>query len=197
MGIINEPSWKTYIVSSTDPIFSIDECNKIIELGRSLPEIDAEVGTGKKEKKASKKNYKVRRTDIAWIPFNKARWMYHRLEHWMHVVNNQHMGFHQLQIGEQAQFTMYSKKDHYDWHADSSYEMSKSPPVRKMSMITLLNDPKEFKGGELQVIASKKKLPLKQGYAVFFASFIAHKVVPVTKGTRISLPIWFGGPPLA
>jgi PKHD-type hydroxylase len=74
--------------------------------------------------------------------------------------------------------------------------MSKEPTVRKMTMVTLLNDPKEFKGGELQIIDSKKSLPLKQGYAIFFASFIAHRVLPVKKGTRISMPIWFGGPPL-
>jgi len=39
-------------------------------------------------------------------------------------------------------------------------------------------------------------LALKQGHAIFFASFIAHRVLPVKKGTRISMPIWFGGPPL-
>ena len=196
MAIVREPSWKSYIIQSTDPIFSIDECNKIMELGRSLPSQDAEVGTGRNEKAKSKKNYKVRRTDIAWIPFKNAPWIYARLEHWMHTVNNKHMGFNQLQIGEPAQFTMYSKKHHYDWHSDSSYEFSKEPTVRKMTMVTLLNDPKEFKGGELQIIDSKKSLPLKQGYAIFFASFIAHRVLPVKKGTRISMPIWFGGPPL-
>ena len=198
MAVVKEPSWKSYLVKSVDPIFSIDECNRIMEVGRSLPSQDAEVGTGTNEKTKSKKDYKIRRTDIAWIPFKHpdSQWIYSRLEHWMHTVNNKHMGFNQLQIGEPAQFTMYSKKHHYDWHSDSSYEMSKEPTVRKMTMVTLLNDPKEFKGGELQIIDSKKSLPLKQGYAIFFASFIAHRVLPVKKGTRISMPIWFGGPPL-
>ena len=65
-----------------------------------------------------------------------------------------------------------------------------------MSMSVLLNDPKEFKGGELQIVNDKKSLSLRQGYALFFASFISHRVLPVTKGTRCSLTMWFGGPPL-
>jgi len=35
-----------------------------------------------------------------------------------------------------------------------------------------------------------------QGQAVFFASFILHRVAPVTSGVRKSLVMWFGGPPL-
>ena len=36
---------------------------------------------------------------------------------------------------------------------------------------------------------------LKQGHAVFFASFIRHRVKPVIKGRRQSLVMWFGGTP--
>ena len=143
------------------------------ELGKKLPRKEGNVGFGGK----NKIDHKIRRNKISWIPFSKAKWMYSKLEHWMHTVNNKHMGFNALQIGEYAQFTKYSKKEHYDWHVDSSDEMSKSPPVRKMSMILLLNDPKEFKGGELQIVDKKKLMALKQGYGVFFASFIAHRVV--------------------
>ena len=194
--IIYEPFWKNYIVQSTDPVFSIDECNKIIELGRTLPQQDSEIRTSGNDKRKSEKDYKKRRTDVAWIPFNKASWMYNRLQHWMHTINNRHMGFNQLQIGEMAQFTTYKKGDHYDWHVDSNYEFSKEPGVRKMSMGILLNSPKEFTGGELQIIDTQKSLSLRQGFAVFFASFIAHRILPVKKGTRISMVNWFGGPPL-
>jgi predicted 2-oxoglutarate/Fe(II)-dependent dioxygenase YbiX len=34
----------------------------------------------------------------------------------------------------------------------------------------------------------------KQGQAIFFASFIRHRVVPITSGVRKSLVMWFGGP---
>jgi PKHD-type hydroxylase len=70
------------------------------------------------------------------------------------------------------------------------------PPVRKISMTLLLSDPKDFEGGELELIDDKKRPNLKRGYAIFFASFIRHRVKPIIKGNRKSLVMWFGGPPL-
>ena len=75
------------------------------------------------------------------------------------------------------------------------------PFVRKISMSLLLNDPKEFEGGELEIYngeltntGSKKHLiKLKQGQAIFFASFFLHRVNAVTKGNRKALVMWFGG----
>ena len=74
--------------------------------------------------------------------------------------------------------------------------MSMMPRVRKVSMTLLLNDPKEFKGGQFQIINEDRSVSLKKGYAVFFASFLRHRVTPVTKGNRKSFVMWFGGPPL-
>jgi len=42
----------------------------------------------------------------------------------------------------------------------------------------------------------QKPLDMKQGQAIFFASFLRHKVAPVKKGIRRSMVMWFGGPPL-
>ena len=191
--LVLEPSWKSYLVLSTDPVFSIEECNQIIKVGKECEQIDGRIRASTKKGDV---NRKIRRSKIAWLPFSKLNWMYNRLQHWMNTVNNKHMGFHQLQIGEMAQFTTYKKGDHYGWHADTSIHMAESPPVRKMSMGTLLNDPKEFKGGGIELLGGKKKVFLKQGYSVFFASFIGHQACPVTKGTRIAMVNWFGGPPL-
>ena len=41
----------------------------------------------------------------------------------------------------------------------------------------------------------KKIAKIKQGQAIFFASFIRHRVTPVTRGVRKSLVMWFGGTP--
>jgi PKHD-type hydroxylase len=63
-------------------------------------------------------------------------------------------------------------------------------------MTCLLSDPNEFVGGELEFIEeNKKSISLKQGQAIFFASFIRHRVSPIKKGVRKSLVMWFGGPP--
>ena len=191
--IIREPSWKSYILESTDPVFTPQQCRSIIDTGNSLPQMDARVGG---EKKGGSTDHKKRKTNIAWIPFKRMPQMYSVLEQWMHMVNENHFGFDKVQISEQAQFTKYSKGHHYDWHSDTSFVFNHEPIVRKISMVTLLNDPKEFKGGEMQILNSEEKLSLKQGYAIFFASFITHRVLPVTKGMRISMPMWFGGTPL-
>ena len=70
-------------------------------------------------------------------------------------------------------------------------------PIRKISMTLLLSDPSEFSGGDLLFADAglSTPIPLKQGQAIFFASFLRHKVAPVKKGIRKSLVMWFGGPP--
>jgi len=192
--IFTEPRWKSYIVTTDDPIFSPEQCEDIIRVGKNLPQEDAKTGTTKDQKGI--KDYKIRKTTISRIPFNRMPMMYKTLESWGTKINNNHFGFDGIQIGEPAQFTQYSKQKHYDWHSDSSFEFSKQPPVRKISMSVLLNNPKDFKGGELQLIDSKKVIPLKQGHGIFFASFIPHRVLPVKKGNRISMVLWFNGPSL-
>ena len=73
--------------------------------------------------------------------------------------------------------------------------MDKEPPVRKLSMTLLLNNPSEFEGGELQIAGTNNTKLMKQGHATIFASFLQHQVTPVTKGVRRSLVMWFGGEP--
>tara|TARA_B100000929_G_C15435579_1_gene396236 strand:+ start:187 stop:780 length:594 start_codon:yes stop_codon:yes gene_type:complete len=191
--IVSEPKWKSYIVKSLTPIFTPYECKEIIEIGNKLPQLDANIGLGKTSQDHSK-----RKTDIAWIPFDKMPDKYEILDDWGMKINNNHFGFDPLQIGEMAQFTKYSKEHHYDWHTDSAILFDVQPPVRKLTMVTMLSDPKDFTGGELQIIDDTKEntLSLKQGEAIFFASFIRHRVLAITSGIRISMPIWFGGTPL-
>ena len=62
-------------------------------------------------------------------------------------------------------------------------------------MTLLLNDPSEFEGGDLELMAPGKFAELKQGHAIVFASFLNHRVNPVRRGVRQSLVVWFGGKP--
>ena len=61
-------------------------------------------------------------------------------------------------------------------------------------MTLLLSDPSTFEGGELEFMSDGKPAKLKQGQAILFASWLQHRVKPVTKGERKSLVMWFGGP---
>ena len=42
--MIHEPRWKSYIVETTKPIFTPEQCKMIIQAGRSEPKQDAYVG---------------------------------------------------------------------------------------------------------------------------------------------------------
>ena len=67
---------------------------------------------------------------------------------------------------------------------------------RKISFSSFLNDPSEFEGGDLTLMPDSIGYPiqLKKYEICFFPSWMPHKVVPVTKGTRISLVGWVHGP---
>jgi PKHD-type hydroxylase len=121
--------------------------------------------------------------------------MYDDLNNFIQRANLNHFGFGNIQITENAQFTEYPEGGFYDWHMDIDLIMKKEPPVRKISMTLVLSHESEFEGGGLELAKPNNVIKPKQGHAIFFASFINHRVVPITKGLRKSLVMWFGGEP--
>jgi len=189
---ITEPKWKSWIIHSTTPLFTPDQCNQIIASGRAQKPRVAQVGM---DKPGGGIDTKKRITTISWIPFKEMGYMYQDLNGFIQKANRNHFGFEDIQITENAQFTEYPEGGFYDWHMDCDVNMNHEPPVRKISMTLLLNDPKEFEGGELEVMSPGKFVDLKQGDAICFASFLNHRVNPVKRGVRQSLVVWFGGKP--
>jgi len=198
--MIFEPAWKTYICGTQEPIFTPEECNLIIQLGRNEKMIEGKIShlkpKNKKEIRGGRMNTDVRTSHISWIPFRKMVPLYKKLEATMLRSNSNHFNFDGMQITEEAQYTEYEEGGFYNWHMDSDPVMINEPPVRKISMSLLLSPENEFEGGDLELMEQGKVVHLKQGYAVFFASFLSHRVKPVTRGNRKSLVMWFGGPPL-
>jgi len=192
--MITEPRWKSYIVETTTPVFTPEQCNKIIAAGRAEPRNDAQVGSDKGIK-GGVINTKTRTSHISWIPFKKMHEMYKDIERIMKTTNGNHFGFDGMALTETAQYTEYPEGGFYDWHVDNDVNMQHEPPVRKISMTLLLSPETEFEGGDLELMSEGKIAKLKQGHAVFFASFIRHRVTPVIRGHRNSLVMWFGGTP--
>ena len=192
--MITEPRWKSYIVQTNQPMFTPLQCKMVIEAGREEPRNNAEVGSSEGIK-GGVLDTKTRTSHISWIPFKKMPEMYKDIEKIMRSTNGNHFGFEGMQITEQAQYTEYPEGGFYDWHTDNDVNCEKEPPVRKISMTCLLSPENEFEGGDLELIKEGQSVKLKQGQAVFFASFIRHRVAPVTKGVRRSLVMWFGGTP--
>jgi PKHD-type hydroxylase len=192
--MIYEPRWKSFIVETTKPLFTPEQCKMIIAAGRAEPRNDAQVGN-KNGIKDGVLDTKTRTSHISWIPFKKMVEMYKGIEQMMKATNGNHFGFDGMRITEQAQYTEYPEGGFYDWHVDNDVNFQHEPPVRKISMTCLLSPKSEFEGGDLELMSEGKIAKLEQGHAIFFASFIRHRVKPVIKGNRKSLVMWFGGTP--
>ena len=196
---MREPDWKSYIVVEPEPILTPQQCQELIRLGQAEPQSDGAIMVAGHP---DKKDYTARKSEISWIPFDKAPKIYSDLLGWMQLVNRNHFGFEGMEMHEAGQYSEYSKGDFYNWHMDVGVNATPTPPVRKISMTLLLNDPKEFEGGELEIFSRAANtndnfvFKLKQGQALFFASFHVHRVRPITSGNRKSLVMWFGGTPL-
>ena len=188
--IITEPKWKSYVVETIKPIFTAKLCKEIIDLSSTLKKEQGKTG----EKEVRDNDKKIRQSTISWIDFNKMQPVYDDLSYLIQKINRNNFGFSNIQITEPAQVAEYSKGQFYDWHMDSVIDMDIEPPVRKLSMTLLLNDSSKFEGGNLE-IAGKKMSHMKQGHAAIFASFLQHRVTPVTKGVRKALVVWFSGEP--
>jgi PKHD-type hydroxylase len=188
------PRWQSYVATTTEPIFTPKQCQMIVDAGHQQKLEEAKVGGGAGGKHDTKK----RVTTISWIPFAKMPDMYKQIENQISIVNLNHFMFDGVTLTEPAQFTEYPKGGFYDWHMDlNAFGQEGQNPIRKISMTLLLSDPKDFTGGDLlfSEMDNEKPLPLKQGQAIFFASFLRHKVAPVKKGIRRSMVMWFGGTP--
>jgi len=190
--IITEPKWKSWVVETTTPLFTPEQCQKIIDSGRRQKPQQAQVGMNKP---GGGIDTKKRTTTISWLPFKEMEPMYNDINKFIQQANRNHFGFENVKITEQAQFTEYPEGGFYDWHMDTDVNMQYEPPVRKISMTLLLSPEDQFEGGDLELMAPGKRANMKQGHAIIFASFLNHRVAPVTKGVRQSLVMWFGGDP--
>ena len=137
------------MANTTTPLFTPEQCRKIIEVGHSQPKEIARVGV--KEKGGGAEDTKKRITTISWIPFKEMPEMYRDIERTMLQANNNHFGFEGMRLTEPGQFTHYLTGGFYEWHMDNDVVGKHQPPVRKISMTLLLSDPSTFEGGELEL----------------------------------------------
>ena len=85
--IIKEPKWKSWIIQTTQPLFTPDQCRQIIECGRRQPPQQAQVGMGKP---GGGTDTSKRVTTISWIPFKEMGHMYQDLDRFIQRANLNH-----------------------------------------------------------------------------------------------------------
>ena len=92
-----------------------------------------------------------RSSNIVWMD---PTWIYRELHPLVHEANKNAGWNYHWDWSEQCQFTKYdgSKKQHYDWHTDSSNRSNENGKIRKLSMTVALVDGSEYEGGDLKLI---------------------------------------------
>ena len=139
-------------------------------------------------------NKDARDSSLCWAPTN----------HWIEGVMYNYglyatecTGWNfQLGRPEGVQLTAYNKDGFYGWHEDWA-PFSMSPTIRKVSVVALLSDPKDFEGGIFQFdggASGGTNVEMKRGSVIAFPSFLRHQVTPVTAGKRYSAVCWINGP---
>ena len=135
----------------------------------------------------------IRDSQIKWIDCNpETEWLYKKIYGYAKEANDAIFNFKLYYSKDSIQYSKYSKNGKYDWHIDIGENENNS---RKLSCSILLNDPKEFEGGDFEYWIKKnpEKAPLEKGSVLFFPSFFLHRVTEVVKGERESLVLWIGG----
>lgn len=184
---------------------ALDEktCNKIIDIGNN-----AEWGGGEVETNSKfEVDEAVRKSGVV---FTNEQWLYDIIWPYMEKANFNSGWRYNIKYAESMQITKYEKGEFYNFHRDgksdhlSSYNRPDNGFLhgnnRKLSMTVLLND--DYEGGDFQFAQySKEKCNVisveqnKIGSIIVFPSYMEHRIIPITKGLRYSLVVWFVGPP--
>ena len=171
-----------------ESVFSPDQCQEIINIGKSYPQEGGQTFSGAGGEPSS-----IRSSTIRWIDYRDPRveWLVSQLGYMVKEANRQLYKLDLYGFTEKLQFTEYEGQGrHYDWHPDIGPNMSK----RKISIVVQLSDEKDYEGGELLINTGQLLVPSKsQGSVILFPSFLMHKVEPLRSGNRYSLVSWVSG----
>ncbi len=172
-------------------VFSAAEVDRITAIGDELARDRAELVL------AQDPMGKKRVTDISWLQRNaQTHWLYARLEQIAQQLNRQYYKYQIYgELREPLQYTVYesSQGGHYDWHVDHG---ALGPDARKLSISVQLSEPSDYQGCDLELNFGDGIMaaPRTRGTVVAFASYVLHRVTPVTAGVRKSLVAWVSGP---
>ena len=196
------------------PPFPSDFLLECLKCADHLPEEQARTGMHMEtdeEGIPGKADPKIRQNIIKWIRpqmqggSERETMIWSTVDNVCNQVAREYFGFDTWMGGtEGIQYTEYNYneeseiKDHYGWHMDSTI---KTPMVfdRKISFSLQLTADDEYTGCDLELGNNFMNDELKsamreRGTLILFPSFLAHRVTPITGGTRKALVGWCRGP---
>ena len=208
---LNEPKQCPYLdrVATLPNVFTPDECAQIINTAlndwderESMIQRDED---GKIEQNF-KEDLSYRNTTL-FIPKGPDEWLFPKILGAIQTFNQSESGynFNVKGLAEPPNVMRYrapdldpnNKPGKYDWHMDVG--PGPVPSMRKISYSILLN-PGEYEGGELCFHIGRNTDPYPGqteesaiGNIVMFPSYMVHRVLPMTKGTRYAVVGWAHG----
>src|SRR5262245_18603767 len=139
-------------------------------------------------------NAQIRRSQVVMLgPEQRYDWLYDRI--WSAAQECNRLFFCVDMAGVEAniQLARYDSADlgFYNWHTD----FAGIRPLRKLSISIQLSRAEDYVGGDLELLygTEPQKLDRTRGAFIVFPSFMLHRVMPVTRGTRWSLVAWIVG----
>lgn len=173
--------------------FSPEQCDKILEIGLSLPAEEAKIGVDGSEDSYRKSKIRfIQKTDPNFT------WLFDAMWKLASQSNDEWFSFHVSRI-TYIQLAEYDESNlgKYDRHHDVFYMNGDPKYHRKLTAVVQLSSPSDYEGGEL-TLHNISQYPdyneIKERGTVFFMpAFTEHSVTPVTKGKRYSLACWFEG----
>ena len=190
-------------------IFTPDQCTKIINTALDTwieKESMLQQTVGEKKEQNFVEDLDYRNTTL-FTPSKPDDWLFGTILGNIKKFNDSNDG-HQFDISgmvESPNMMKYSAADvnpngkpgKYDWHMDVG--PGSAPSMRKLSYSILLNAG-EYEGGELAFHTGRTMKPDPGqtssdyvGAAFVFPSYLVHRVLEVTKGTRYALVGWIHG----
>ena len=196
-------------VGTLPKVFTPDECAQIINTALNdwgEQESMIQKDEGGEIKQNFKEDFDYRNTTL-FIPKKPDEWLFSKVLGTIQAFNNSKNGYNFDITGlaeppnvmryEAPDINKHGKPGRYDWHMDLG--PGPVPSMRKISYSLLLN-PGEYEGGELCFHIGRYTDPFPGqdsaeglGNMLIFPSYVVHRVLPVTKGTRYSLVGWVHG----
>ncbi len=185
-GIVVKNVWEVWSSALSDT-----ECDTIIERARTYSEEDATVGFSD----TLRSDLAYRTSSIRWLSTHQEGAIVERIMQLVSASNRNNFGVDIAGLHE-LQFTEYHETNsgHYDWHHDVWLESAR-PYARKLSVVVQLSSPVDYEGGAFEFFGIENPAAqfAPRGSVLIFPSFLQHRVLPVSKGTRRSLVTWVEG----
>ena len=167
--------------------FTPEECQRIVDLGRQLPEAVATTGDGD-----GRITYTNRKATVRTVyPAPESDWIFDRLETIVAKAVH-HFRFDLAGFYEGGQIYHYPRGGFLNWHMDIGHRHMSN---RKLAISLQLSSGEQYEGGDLRFEDCEQPAPREQGTVIVFPAYMRHGVTPITRGHRDCFVTWVHGPP--